>query len=40
MSADGQVTYNGLPPYLFTGEKPRQDHANGLFEVVVPAPRR
>jgi predicted lipoprotein with Yx(FWY)xxD motif len=35
---DGQVTYNGLPLYLFTGEKARQDHANGSFKVVVPAP--
>jgi len=33
---DGQVTYNGLPLYLFTGEKPRQNNADGSFKVVVP----
>jgi predicted lipoprotein with Yx(FWY)xxD motif len=31
---DGQVTYNGWPLYLFTGEKPGQDHANSAFKVV------
>jgi len=31
---DGQVTFNGWPLYLFTGEKPRQDHADGSFKVV------
>jgi predicted lipoprotein with Yx(FWY)xxD motif len=31
---DGQVTYNGWPLYLFTGEKPLQDNADGSFKVV------
>jgi predicted lipoprotein with Yx(FWY)xxD motif len=31
---NGQVTYNGWPLYLFTGEKPRQDHADSSFKVV------
>ena len=36
---DGQVTYNGWPLYLFTGEKPRQNHADSAFKVVrVPTP--
>jgi predicted lipoprotein with Yx(FWY)xxD motif len=35
---DGQVTYNGWPLYLFTGEKARQDHANAQFKVVRPTP--
>jgi predicted lipoprotein with Yx(FWY)xxD motif len=30
----GQITYNGLPLYLFTGEKPGQNHANSAFKVV------
>jgi predicted lipoprotein with Yx(FWY)xxD motif len=30
----GQVTYNGLPLYLFTGAKALTDHANGAFKVV------
>jgi predicted lipoprotein with Yx(FWY)xxD motif len=35
---DGQVTYNGWPLYLFTGEKARQDHADAAFKVIkVPA---
>jgi predicted lipoprotein with Yx(FWY)xxD motif len=33
---DGQVTYNGWPLYLFTGEKPLRDHANSSFKVVRP----
>ncbi len=33
---DGQVTYNGWPLYLFTGEKPLGDHANSSFKVVRP----
>jgi predicted lipoprotein with Yx(FWY)xxD motif len=42
---DGQVTYNGWPLYLFTGEKRGQDHADSQFKVVhptawhAPAPR-
>jgi predicted lipoprotein with Yx(FWY)xxD motif len=35
---DGQVTYNGWPLYLFTGEKPLQDHADGSFKIVRPTP--
>ncbi len=36
---DGQVTYNGWPLYLFTGEKSHQNHADSSFEVVrIPAP--
>jgi predicted lipoprotein with Yx(FWY)xxD motif len=35
---DGQVTYNGWPLYLFTGEKARQNHANSSFKWVRPAP--
>jgi len=31
---NGQVTYNGWPLYLFTGEKPRQNHADSSFKVV------
>lgn len=30
----GQVTYNGRPLYLFTGEKPRKNHADSAFKVV------
>jgi predicted lipoprotein with Yx(FWY)xxD motif len=37
---DGQVTYNGWPLYLFAGEKPRQDNADGSFKVVVPVLKR
>jgi predicted lipoprotein with Yx(FWY)xxD motif len=33
---DGQVTYNGWPLYLFTGEKPLKDHADSSFKVVRP----
>jgi len=36
---DGQVTFDGWPLYLFTGETPGQDNANGSFKVVaVPRP--
>jgi predicted lipoprotein with Yx(FWY)xxD motif len=42
---DGQVTYNGWPLYLFTGERARANHADSGFKVVplqasprVPAP--
>jgi len=35
---DGQVTYNGWPLYLFTGEKGGQNHANSEFKVVKPSP--
>jgi predicted lipoprotein with Yx(FWY)xxD motif len=31
---DGQVTFNGWPLYLFTGEKSHQDNANAQFKVV------
>ena len=31
---NGQVTYNGLPLYLFTGAKPAQNHANAEFKLV------
>jgi len=31
---DGQITFNGWPLYLFTGETPGQDHADGSFKVV------
>jgi hypothetical protein len=31
---DGQVTWNGWPLYLFTGEKPHQNHADSSFKVV------
>ena len=30
----GQVTFNGWPLYLFSGETARQDHADGTFRVV------
>jgi hypothetical protein len=30
----GQVTYNGWPLYLFTGEKPHKNHADSSFKVV------
>lgn len=37
----GQVTYNGWPLYLFTGEKPRKNHADSSFKVVrVTAPAK
>jgi predicted lipoprotein with Yx(FWY)xxD motif len=37
----GQVTYNGWPLYLFTGEKPRKNHADSSFKVVrVAAPSK
>jgi predicted lipoprotein with Yx(FWY)xxD motif len=35
---DGQVTYNGWPLYLYTGEKRGQDHADSHFKVVRPTP--
>ncbi len=35
---NGQVTYNGWPLYLFTGEKPRTDHAGMGFKIVRPTP--
>ena len=35
---NGQVTFNGWPFYLFTDEKPHQNHADGSFKVVA-APR-
>ena len=31
---DGQVTFNGWPLYLFTGETSGQNHADGSFKVV------
>ena len=30
----GQITFNGLPLYLFTGEKAHENHADGSFKVV------
>ncbi len=37
----GQVTYNGWPLYLFTGEKAHQNHADSSFKVVrVTAPAK
>lgn len=30
----GQLTFNGWPLYLFTGEKPHQDNADSSFKVV------
>ena len=37
----GQVTYNGWPLYLFTGEKSHQNNADSSFKVVrVPAPSK
>jgi predicted lipoprotein with Yx(FWY)xxD motif len=30
----GQVTYNGWPLYLFTGEKSHKNHADSSFKVV------
>ena len=30
----GQVTYNGWPLYLFTGEKSHKNHADSAFKVV------
>jgi predicted lipoprotein with Yx(FWY)xxD motif len=35
-TVNGQVTYNGLPLYLFTGAKALTDHANSAFKIVVP----
>jgi predicted lipoprotein with Yx(FWY)xxD motif len=35
---DGQVTYNGWPLYLFTGEKPLTNHADSSFKIVRPSP--
>ncbi|HZR49440.1 MAG TPA: hypothetical protein VFB06_07995 [Streptosporangiaceae bacterium] len=31
---DGQITFNGWPLYLFTGEKPGQNNADGSFKVI------
>jgi predicted lipoprotein with Yx(FWY)xxD motif len=31
---NGQVTFNGRPLYLFTGEKPKASHADSEFRVV------
>jgi predicted lipoprotein with Yx(FWY)xxD motif len=31
---DGQVTFDGWPLYLFTGETPGQNNADGSFKVV------
>ncbi len=31
---NGQVTFNGWPLYLFTGEKPRHSHADRSFKVI------
>ena len=36
----GQVTYNGWPLYLFTGEKSHQNNADSSFKVVRPAPSK
>jgi predicted lipoprotein with Yx(FWY)xxD motif len=37
----GQVTYNGWPLYLFTGEKSHKNHADSAFKVVrVSAPSK
>ena len=37
----GQVTYNGWPLYLFTGEKSHKNHADSSFKVVrVSAPSK
>ncbi len=33
-SINGQVTFNGWPLYRFTGEKPRQSHADSSFKVI------
>ena len=33
----GQVTYNGWPLYLFTGEKSHQNHADSSFKIVRPS---
>jgi predicted lipoprotein with Yx(FWY)xxD motif len=35
---NGQVTYNGWPLYLFTGEKSLQSNADSSFKVVRPTP--
>jgi predicted lipoprotein with Yx(FWY)xxD motif len=35
----GQISYNGLPLYLFTGEKPGQNHADSAFKVIQIQPR-
>jgi predicted lipoprotein with Yx(FWY)xxD motif len=34
----GQVTYNGWPLYLFTGEKSLQNNSDSSFKVVRPTP--
>jgi predicted lipoprotein with Yx(FWY)xxD motif len=34
---DGQVTYNGWPLYLFTGEKSHQNNADSSFKIVRPS---
>ena len=37
----GQVTFNGWPLYLFTGEKSHKNHADSAFKVVrVSAPSK
>ncbi len=33
-SINGQITFNGWPLYRFTGEKPRQNHADSSFKVI------
>ncbi len=30
----GQITFNGWPLYLFTGERSHQNHADGAFKLV------
>jgi hypothetical protein len=30
----GQITFNGWPLYQFTGERPRQNHADRAFKVI------
>jgi predicted lipoprotein with Yx(FWY)xxD motif len=35
---NGQITYNGRPLYLFTGEKAHQNHAGMGFKIVHPTP--
>jgi predicted lipoprotein with Yx(FWY)xxD motif len=32
-SIHGQITYNGWPLYVFTGERPGQNHAGGSFKA-------
>ena len=34
----GQITFNGWPLYVFTGENVRQSHATGSFKVVAVKP--